>query len=181
MLYYFLISIDRGRERLDRGPRWSRKWESSPGVHCAAESYSFNSNSNGTAGRLRGLNPPACSAGGTQPLHSAAAELVCIGANCFFNYWHWGNAARCLLFGEDAHRELLSVVFHKLQTTGKEWGGSATHHYRMTLHYSRWRTETLHYGGITDSDFLCILLCVWSCIWHYNKAGTLNRYCIQVT
>lgn len=40
--------------------------------------------------------------GSIQPLHSAAAEFVCVGANCFFNYTHRGNIAGCPLFEDDA-------------------------------------------------------------------------------
>lgn len=56
----------------------------------------------------------------SQPLQSSAAELVCIGPNCFFNYRHGGNVAGCPHFEDDTHRELLIIMFHKLQTPVEE-------------------------------------------------------------
>lgn len=85
-----------------------------------------------------------------RPPHSATAESVCIGANCFFFFLITDteeNAARRRLFGDDSHRELLSIMSHKLQTAREEGGRIRR---GATLCYSR-RTGTFHYSRITDS------------------------------
>lgn len=59
--------------------------------------------------------PKSASSFAVLPLSSFALVQI-----AFFNYRHRGNAACCLLFGNDAQRELLSIVYHKLQTTAEE-------------------------------------------------------------
>ena len=152
LLYHFLISID----KLYGGARWSRKWESLPAVYCLASLTALIPT---LSAPQEGRGPKSSSAGGSHPLQAAAAELVCIGANCFFNYRDGGNAACCLRVRDDAHGELLSVMFHTLHTTGGEWGGSAA---------VVWHCVTLYEDDVN-----------WSfeefCIRQYNKVIIVKK------
>lgn len=108
-----------------------------------------------------------------QPLHSAAAESVCIGANCFFNYRRGGNAARCRLFGDDSHRELLSIMSHKLQTTCEEWGRLLiTMEWHCVIVDGQGHVITA--GLLTHFSLMPSILYVWFWIWQTSM--TLNKH-----
>lgn len=80
MLYYFLISIDRGREKHHRGPSGAGKGSFQSVCVVLLSHTAFIQT---PMARQEGCGSRSA---GVQPLYSAAAELVCIGANCFFNY-----------------------------------------------------------------------------------------------
>lgn len=69
------------------------------------------------------LNPLAC---------SPFLLFVCCGW-CQFFFFLLKNVVPHLPLRDNAHWELLSIVFHKWQTTAEERGGSATHYWVMTL------------------------------------------------
>lgn len=109
LLCHSLISINKVREKLQLG------MEQEMGGFKVIMLLSLTALIQTPMAQQEVCEPKSASSFAVLPLSSFALVQI-----AFFNYRHRGNAACCLLFGNDAQRELLSIVYHKLQTTAEE-------------------------------------------------------------